>query len=87
MLILRFLLQPIVENSIFHGFANQKKDGIIDITIQSNDTHIYLIVEDNGLGISPEILNTLNKDIHPNDRHIGLNNVKARLKLHYNDKC
>lgn len=87
MLILRFLLQPIVENSIFHGFANQKKDGIIDITIQSNDTHIYLIVEDNGLGISPEILNTLNKDIHPNDRHIGLNNVKARLKLHYNDNA
>lgn len=83
MLILRFLLQPIVENSIFHGFASQKNDGVIYIRAFSSQTHIYLSVEDNGSGISSEILEALNKESSPNSKHLGINNVKARLKLHY----
>lgn len=75
------ILQPLVENAIKHGFANQSGDGQIAITghIQGSQM-LTLEVKDNGKG-SPANEATLLK------KGIGLQNVKERLSLLYGDQA
>lgn len=86
MLILRFILQPILENSVFHGFSNNRANGIIVVTITAIENDICLCVKDNGKGIDPNILSQILNNTSDNDQHIGISNIRSRLKLHYNDK-
>lgn len=86
MLILRFILQPILENSVFHGFSNNRKDGFILVTISTCQNNIRLSVKDNGKGIEADILNRILDNDDTNNRHIGLNNIQSRLNLHYAEK-
>lgn len=53
-LIPRFILQPLVENSIYHGLQN--KDGRIELKIEEENNRLCLSVYDNGHGIKPEVL-------------------------------
>lgn len=83
----RQTLQPIVENSIKHGFGARKHGNMLRIfgDYFSEEQDLYqIIVEDNGLGISEEELEAVNcmvnSDTNPSDEHIGLNNVAARLR-------
>lgn len=87
LLILRFILQPIIENSVFHGFTSNKEEKIIVVRVSCNESYITLKVIDNGCGMSPEtlkqIMNSNGKDGH----HIGLKNISSRLTLHYNNSA
>jgi len=90
--ILKFLLQPIVENSITHGLCDKKGMGIIIISADdSKEDRIEISVTDNGIGMSQERL----KQIMLSDtgsRHvskyssIGLLNVSDRIKLTYGEQ-
>ena len=86
----RFLLQPMVENAIKHGFRQRKTTGHIWITSGHYDKGIYLKVRDDGCGIAPERLaqvhHALSSDASiPDVRQggIGLTNVLARLRMFY----
>ena len=46
------LLQPFVENSIFHGFAEHIQNGLITIKIEKSSDILHCIIDDNGSGIS-----------------------------------
>lgn len=89
--ILPLLLQPIVENAIVHGLEDKEEGGKIIVTISTegvNETKTLLIdVEDNGCGISKEMLDKLCKDIEIHDmsrsKSIGLYNINQRMKLYY----
>ena len=81
------ILQPLVENSLFHGILpNQGQPGKIHlVSLMQNDV-ISLFIIDNGVGISEEKLEKLNRgEIRMTNgySHIGLNNVKERLSLMY----
>lgn len=80
----RFILQPLVENSIYHGLVD---DGKIQITINSKDNQIILTVSDNGRGISKEnidkLLNEPATDQKRNGMGIGLNYVKRIMERTY----
>lgn len=85
----RFLLQPLVENAIYHGFKN--KDGIIDVTVKrAGPDHVCITVEDNGDGMSPEAVKRLL--VEPNGERrkvglgIGLNYVNQMIKVHFGDR-
>ncbi|MFC5449410.1 sensor histidine kinase [Paenibacillus aestuarii] len=83
-LIPRNLLQPFVENAIFHGICPKDAKGTIRISATANSGILTLIVEDNGIGIEAEQLTAIwdkgvNKD-GPGIRHIGLSNTKKRLE-------
>jgi len=83
-LIPRNLLQPFVENAIFHGICPKDAKGTIRISASAKSGILTLIVEDNGIGIEAEQLTAIwdkgvNKD-GPGIRHIGLSNTKKRLE-------
>ncbi|WP_409341582.1 sensor histidine kinase [Paenibacillus sp. MBLB4367] len=91
---IKFILQPIVENSMKHGFANrQTLDVDIDIWLQS-ESCICVSVRDNGAGIAPERLTAINEQFRTSvyaakssefREGIGLGNINERLKLYYGE--
>ena len=82
---LKMLLQPIVENSLKHGFTDKPGQFII-IKAYRNDNKVLIKITDNGLGIAPDKLkNILNPDFDSLS-HLGLNNVNRRLKLTFGNE-
>jgi two-component system, sensor histidine kinase YesM len=88
------IMQPLVENSYYHGFMSDDQDkaeGVISISIISRDEHIIIIVADNGTGMDEKHLSAL-KDASPSEdergRHIGVRNIRERLAfLYQSDDC
>ncbi|WP_105614763.1 sensor histidine kinase [Vallitalea okinawensis] len=82
----KLLLQPIVENSIIHGFEDIDYTGIITINGRLEDGTIILDILDNGRGLSKASLKKI-KSVHYKSKNqlssIGLHNVEQRIKLHY----
>ncbi len=89
--IIKFTLQPIVENSIFHGLEPKGGTGEITITIHecphSERQDIEIIVHDNGIGIAEERIKTLLEQNtsagHELFKEIGISNVHKRLQYEY----
>ncbi|MEG1323139.1 MAG: ATP-binding protein [Ruthenibacterium sp.] len=83
---MRLLLQPIVENAVYHGMDQMRSGGLISITGHRDNNHIILNVSDNGKGMALSDVQMLNDYI--NDRNsafksIGLKNVNKRIKLYF----
>jgi len=79
------LLQPFVENAFFHAFQNTKK-GSIHVFLSMSGTDICCEVLDNGDGMPPELVNSLLTGDHSRQSavsHIGVSNVRERLKMLY----
>lgn len=88
--ILKLILQPLVENSIKHGFQdNRGFESIyipqIDVTFSKDGEKIRIEVSDNGCGIDKEKAFLAMHRQSENTRHIGLYNVYARLKVYYGE--
>lgn len=88
--ILRFILQPIVENAICHGLRGVP-GGEIQISAKYQERLLIISVSDNGCGILPEKLDNINKALSEDSRNMlqkehhgyGLYNVNHRIRLHY----
>lgn len=86
--IYKLLLQPFVENAIIHGFKEIISGGIlrVDIMLSENKRMLYAIVEDNGKGMSAEMVKKYNDRenvLHKTDGGIGLTNSFHRLNMYY----
>ena len=81
---LNLLLQPLVENAIDHGI-DLKEDGrgYIKIIGRKDDSNIYLTVEDNGVGIEPELLSSI---LEFKTKGYGVRNVNQRVQLYYGEE-
>jgi len=80
--VLNVMLQPVVENAIFHGIAPKNGVGKIKIMIRRADQFLELVVEDDGVGMSRETMNDMLKTdyIQKSGIHkIGIGNVKQRI--------
>jgi len=90
-LVPRLILQPMVENSIVHGFSELMDEiGRIDLTICREQEQLQFIVRDNGKGISPEGIKQLlnGEGMHQkNHTSVGVVNVRERLRLNYGRQC
>lgn len=75
------LLQPLVENAVKHGIFEKVDGGTVQIKAIDNGRETELIVEDDGIGMSEELLSSLLND--QVSTGIGLNNVNNRLKAMY----
>lgn len=86
--VLKLILQPLVENSIKHGFKNFQQYGEIEISAFEDEGKLIIDVSDNGLGIDTERLTVLNSMLknmeNPGSTEsIGLGNVNSRMKIFY----
>lgn len=82
--VLRFILQPIVENSIYHGFENLSNKGAIIINACRMDQKLVIEVIDNGTG--PGIDNIGENVVYKKSdsfNGIGLNNIQERIQLYF----
>ncbi|GHH99936.1 histidine kinase [Neobacillus kokaensis] len=82
---IKFILQPIVENSIFHGIQPKETNGEIVISAHRKHDQIILSIWDNGIGMTKEEIDRAMNNIS-NTCGIGLGNVAERLKLTYGEK-
>ena len=86
---LKLMLQPMVENAIYHGMEFMDGDGEIQIQVWREEDDLYLKVSDNGLGMTEDQVENLFKDgSHvPSKRGsgIGVRNVNERVHLYFGE--
>ncbi len=94
----RLLIQPLIENAVYHGVESSRGKGIISLTARIKEELMVIEVIDNGNGISADDLIKLNKGLEmDNDTYfkslsskknksIGIDNVNRRIKLFYGEK-
>ncbi|WHH61123.1 sensor histidine kinase [Petroclostridium sp. X23] len=82
---LRFILQPIVENAIFHGFESVEGNGIIQISTKIRNGNLIIEVTDNGSGIDDDTLKSITEDANFKKKFsgIGVQNINERIKLYF----
>ncbi len=91
-LIPRMMIQPILENAIFHGFKNMEEGGRLHIQAQMDDGRVLIQVSDNGGGMEKGTLEELREKLawaHTRDldgqglEHIALPNIQKRIHSYY----
>ncbi len=94
----RLLIQPLIENAVYHGVENSRGKGIITLTASIREDLLIIEVIDNGNGISTDELVKLNKGLemdndtyfkslsNKKNKSIGIDNVNRRIKLFYGEK-
>ena len=85
--ILKLLLQPLVENAIYHGIKHRRGRGLVTVTGREADGQLWLSVRDDGAGMTPERLREVRQGLNgagEGAAGYGLYNVNQRIKLYYN---
>lgn len=82
---LKILLQPFVENAIYHGIRNKPEIGTVTIRGTAKDDRLVFEVEDDGLGMTKEQLAKIWEagDGEYRSKGIGISNVNERIKLYF----
>jgi two-component system sensor histidine kinase YesM len=85
---LKILLQPLVENSIYHGIKKTRRPGLIRLVGRTRGNCLLFTVEDNGLGMAEAELRKLREnlahyDVSNPEMGFGLYNVYKRIQLYY----
>lgn len=81
---LRFILQPIVENSIFHGFDPEDLNAVIELKVLEKEDTVVFEVSDTGRGMPPELCREILEHGYNKKKglnKIGIYNVDQRIKL------
>jgi two-component system, sensor histidine kinase YesM len=88
--ILKLILQPLVENALYHGIKNKRQGGTIWVRAKRKyQDEIFLEVEDDGIGFTPEKLAQLRAELEDDTGDIklesgfGIGNVNKRIRLYY----
>ena len=92
----KMILQPLVENAIYHGLEPQKGNGTVTIRARLHNEELVVVVQDDGIGMAPEEVDRLRAALaSPNaaidrsfaKRSIGLANIAQRIRLFSRDRC
>lgn len=87
--ILKLTLQPLVENALYHGIKNKRNGGMIRVRgRRHSDGFVYIEIEDNGMGMTPERLAQVQAALlsdapGSSEGGYGLVNVNQRIRLYY----
>lgn len=91
--VLKLILQPLVENSFYHGLNYCTAGDNITIQAKRDSMILYITVSDNGQGMTQEVLDELRAKLseeasftelgHRNKQGIGLKNIHSRIELYY----
>jgi two-component system sensor histidine kinase YesM len=82
---LKLLLQPLVENAIYHGLKTQDRKGMLKVTGDKEGDDLIFQVIDNGKGMTGQELSDLNHSTIPftEPGGVGVANVRERIQLYY----
>lgn len=86
--VLKLILQPLVENAIYHGINARRGGGKIIITARMEDEKLCFSVVDNGMGITKERLMEIKSlletnGVEPTNTGFGIYNVNERIRLSF----
>jgi two-component system sensor histidine kinase YesM len=76
----KLVLQPLVENAIYHGIKHKRRTGKIIVYAEEKGNELFLHVADNGIGMAPVQLEALRSGLY-NHEGLGLINVHKRISL------
>ena len=85
---IKLILQPIVENAIYHGLQNRTSGGVINVLGYIKNSKVIFEISDNGIGMDANLTTRLNEyinDLNDSFNSIGLKNINKRIKLRYGD--
>ncbi len=91
----KLLLQPLIENAIYHGIDKKRKQGQIRLDVKKDEKNVHIEIMDNGKGMTEEEVIELNQRFKDNNdeyllkknrRGIGLENVNRRIKLFFGNQ-
>jgi two-component system sensor histidine kinase YesM len=83
----KLILQPFVENAVYHGIKPKGETGIISITACQKENFILFIIEDTGVGMDEEVLQQISiQDDTKTTAHFGIRGTIERLKIFYGVK-
>lgn len=85
--VIKLLLQPLVENAIYHGIKYKEGKGLVSIREYVQDGKLCISVQDDGVGMSPDQLEHIYDEQKENTvgTGVGVYNVDKRIKLNYGD--
>ena len=89
LLIPKMVIQPMVENSLAHGFVQDREFRLV-IKIKQENEWLRVIVQDNGEGMDEVQLKQIREDLesmHEDYRHIGIMNSHKRIRLYFGEGC
>ncbi len=82
---LKLIVQPLLENAIYHGMAGAEDDGVISVTAYREGDNLFIDVADNGVGMRPETAASLLSGDRPavqsSGSGTGVRNVHERIRL------
>ena len=84
--IIKFTLQPVIENYFVHGIRLEDVDNYIKIEVNAEESYIEITVEDNGHGMSEEKIERLNESLTQckyDGKSMGIVNVHERIVMSY----
>ena len=86
---MKLILQPLVENCIYHGLKNKIDKGIIRVSARGEDSYLVLSVSDNGYGMKQEAIDRLYASFACGavGESVGLKNIYQRIMIYYGGKA
>lgn len=88
--VLKFLLQPIIENSLIHGIEPMSGQGMIIVKAFLDSEKLKIVVTDNGVGISEERMRSILEEQFKSNKSsfsgIGICNIKDRIKMYFGEE-
>lgn len=86
-IVVKMVLQPLIENAIIHGLEEKEKEGSLFLAAKLDGDDLLLTVKDDGVGIPEEKLAELQKsleqEVYDTSKHVGILNTQARIRLRY----
>lgn len=86
LLVPRMLIQPLVENAVFHGIVPKGTDGEIGIEVRGDGEAVIITVTDDGIGLPPEkesVIESVEKAVDEGHAGIGLHHVYECARLYF----
>lgn len=88
--VIKIMLQPLLENAIYHGIKPLSGNGTIWIKAKKVEETLKIVIEDNGIGMGSQAIKRINemmKDKKIQEKeHIGIMNVNQRIQLFFGDQ-
>lgn len=81
----RISIQPLVENALTHGLKNARGAKRVTVRAHKWKENLRIVVEDNGVGISPQRMKELLQPHTEQETSIGLSNIDSRMKMLYGE--